>query len=42
MNEWVSFRGVRSDTIPNVRVAELPVAPRAQMRYTKYTVPGRD
>ena len=42
MNEWISFRGTRSDSLSNVRVAEMPVANRAAMRFTQYRVKGRD
>jgi phage-related protein len=42
MNEWISFRGVRSDSISHVRVAEMPVASRGAMRFTQYSVKGRD
>lgn len=42
MSEWISFRGVRSDSLSNVRVGKMPVASRAPMRFTQYRVKGRD
>lgn len=39
---WISFRGVRTDSLPGVIVAKMPSHKRAAMRYTEYRVNGRD
>lgn len=39
---WISFKGIRTDTLPHVLVQEMPSHRRASMRYTRYQIKGRD
>lgn len=42
MSSWISFNGVRSDTLPHVLVQRMPSHRRASMRHTQYEIKGRD
>ena len=39
---YISFRGVSTTTMTNVEVAQMPAHKKAAVRYTEYTIPGRD
>lgn len=39
---YISFRGVSTATMTNVEVARMPAHKKAAVRYTEYTIPGRD
>lgn len=39
---WISFRGVSTESLSNVLVKRMPDHQKAKMRYTAYTIKGRD